>query len=299
MGFMLTTNKKYTDGVSAIDAALDADALFTPQVTGTILPDGSVDDNTFTVYRTLCDGSQKVLNAGVKRGYHAEGYQSLLNTAEAMFPGSVQSLQAWDDGAILVFTQQITEPYVFGDGDSVTNHVMYTASLNSHFSTAAIGFSFRPFCTNQMGIGTLQIAQKRTKRHDELLFQKATVMAQAAQRFEAFISDATMLKGLAMTPTLKRTILDRVAPLLDEDDAAPKAVNHAQRRRDGIEYFYAEESDTFGHNAYALMQAVQTFEFHEATKGKAQEMKQVRVVTDPDKFQSLTDRTASMLLASV
>ena len=30
MGYMLSTNKQY-DGISAIDAALDADALFTPQ----------------------------------------------------------------------------------------------------------------------------------------------------------------------------------------------------------------------------------------------------------------------------
>lgn len=299
MGLMLTNNKKYTEGISAIDAALDADALFTPQVTGTILPDGSVDDSTFTVYRTLGDGSQRVLNAGVKKGYHAESYRSLLDTAEAMFPQSVQSLQTWDNGAVLIFTQQIAEPFTFGDGDTLTQHVMYTASLNSTFATAAVGFSFRPFCTNQMGLGTIQLAQKRTKRHDELLFVKASIMAEAAGKFEAFVQDAAMLKGLAMTPTLKKRILDRVAPLLDEDEAAPKAVNHAQRRRDGIEYFYAEEAAAFGENGYALMQAVQTFEFHEATKGKSKELKQVRVVTDPARNQSLTDQAARMLLASV
>ena len=297
MGHIISNNKNFGGGINAIDAALDTDALFDPQVTGTILPNGTIDTNTFTVYRDMPNGEQVVLNAGVKKGYYAGSYRSLLNTAEAMFPESVTGMQTFDNGAIIVFTQEIDDPYTFGDGDSLTRHIMYTASLNSVFSTQAIGFSFRPFCTNQIGQGTLQIAQKRTKNHDELLFSKAQIMATYAQAFDRFVADATMLKGLQMTDGLRRRILDEVAPLITDPDANQKAVNFAQSRRDGIMYFYGEEADTFGHNAYSLYQAVQSYEFHTATKGKAQEMKQVKVVTEPEKAQNLTIRTGELLMA--
>lgn len=299
MGYMLTTNTNYSNGINAIDAALEADALFEPQVTGTILPNGTVSDDTFTIYREYGDGSQVVLNAGVKAGYHAGSYHYLLETAEAMFPESVTRMQTYENGAIIVFTQDIDDPYIFGDGDSITRSIMYTASLNSVFSTQAIGFSFRPFCTNQIGQGTLQVNQKRTKNHDELLFSKAKIMATYAQAFDRFVANANMLKTLQMTDSLRRRILDEVAPLITDPDANQKAVNHAQKRRDGIMYFYEEEAGTFGENAFSLYQAVQSYEYHTGTKGKGQDMKQVRVVTDPEKAQSLTIKTGELLLATV
>jgi hypothetical protein len=298
MGLMLSNTNQF-DGINAIDAALDTNALFEPQVTGTIMPNGSIDTDTFTVYRESDDGTQSVLNAGVKAGYHAGSYRSLLNTAEAMFPESVNSMKTWGNGAVLVFTQDIDTPYTFGDGDSMTRSIMYTASLNSTYATQAVGFGFRPFCTNQIGQGTLQISQKRSKNHDELLFSKAQIMAQAAQQFDLFINNATMLKGLQMTNSLRTRILDAVAPLIVDPDANVKAVNFAEKRREGIMYFYGEEVAAFGENAYSLYQAVQTYEFHTATKGKSQEMKKVKVVTDPDRAQKLALRAEALLLASV
>jgi hypothetical protein len=298
MGYMLSTNKQY-DGISAIDAALDADALFTPKTTGTILPNGSVDENSYTVYREYADGTQAVLKAGAGANYYTGSYESLLNTAEAMFPGSVTGMKTWHHGSILVFTQDIDEPYTFGDGDSITRSIMYTASMNSTFSTRAIGFSFRPFCTNQEGQGELQMSQKRSKNHDEMLFSKAQIMAEAANRFDAFIKDATMLKGLQMTNSLRTRILDQVAPLITDPDANQKAVNFAEKRREGIMYFYGEEAEQFGENAFSLYQAVQSYEFHTGTKGKSKDMKQTKVVTDPEQAQPLALTAREMLLAAV
>ena len=298
MGYMLSTNKQY-DGISAIDAALDADALFTPKTTGTILPNGSVDENSYTVYREYADGTQAVLKAGAGANYYTGSYESLLNTAEAMFPGSVTGMKTWHHGSILVFTQDIDEPYTFGDGDSITRSIMYTASMNSTFSTRAIGFSFRPFCTNQEGQGQLQMSQKRSKNHDEMLFSKAQIMAEAANRFDAFIKDATMLKGLQMTNSLRNRILDQVAPLITDPDANQKAVNFAEKRRDGIMYFYGEEAEQFGENAFSLYQAVQSYEFHTGTKGKSKDMKQTKVVTDPEQAQPLALTAREMLLAAI
>jgi len=216
-----------------------------------------------------------------------------------MFPESVTGMKTWHHGSILVFTQDIDEPYTFADGDSLTRSIMYTASMNSTFSTRAIGFTFRPFCTNQEGLGELQMSQKRSKNHDEMLFSKAQIMAEAANRFQAFITNATMLKGLQMTNSLRNRILDEVAPLITDPDANQKAVNFAEKRRDGIMYFYGEEVEKFGENAFSLYQAVQSYEYHLGTKGKAQEMKQTKVVTDPQDAQTLTLTAREMLLAAV
>lgn len=297
MGYMLTKNRNYTEPRTAIDAGLDSDALFEPQITGTILPNGTVCDKSFTVYREYADGEQVVLNSGVKEGYYAGSYKTLLDTAEALFPNSVTNMQTWDNGALLVFTQDIDDQFTFGDGDSFTKHIMYTASLNSTLTTKAIGFTFRPFCTNQEGQGTLQLAQKRTRNHDGLLFSKAKVMAKYADAFDRFVANATLLKGLEMTNQLRRDILAEVAPLIDDPEANTKAINSAEKRRDGIMYYYEQEADTFGHNAFSLYQAVQSYEFHVGTKGKSTEIKKVNVVSDPSRAQSLTLQTGRMLLA--
>jgi len=299
MGYTLNSRKWEDSPKSAIDAALDMDALFTPQVTGTILPNGTVSDKTFTIYRELSNGEQVELNSGVRRGYHAESYHHLLEIAEAMFPNSTTGMQVYDEGAMLVFTQQVAEPYTFGDGDLMVSNIMYTASLNSTLPSAATGFSFRPFCTNQLGLGQLQFSQKRTKNHDRLMFDKAKVMAEAAGQFDALISNAKVLKGLRMDKFLLRRTLDEVAPLLDEE-ANAKARSHAEKRREGILYFYAEEVEKFGENAWALYQAVQSYEFHTvAGSGKGTELKQVRVVTEPEKAQRLTSLAEQVMLARV
>ena len=142
------------------------------------------------------------------------------------------------------------------------------------------------------------MSQKRSKNHDEMLFSKAGIMAEAANRFDAFIKDAKMLKGLQMTNSLRNRILDTVAPLITDLDANTKAVNHAENRREGILYFYGEESDNFGENAFSLYQAVQSYEYHTGTKGKNKEMKQTKVVTDPSDAQALTCLTRGMLLSA-
>ena len=77
-----------------------------------------------------------------------------------------------------------------------------------------------------------------------------------------------MLKGLQMTNSLRNRILDEVAPLITDPDANQKAVNFAEKRRDGIMYFYGEEVEKFGENAFSLYQAVQSYEFHTRNQGQ-------------------------------
>ena len=297
MGHMLTHRSEWAHGINAMDGALETESIFEPKVTPTLLPNGTESHKSLTVYREYNDGTQVELNAGVKAGYHAGSYATLINTAEAMFPNSLTKMENYDDGAVLVFTQDIGEEYSFGDGDTLTKHMMYTASLNSTYSTKAIGFTFRPFCTNQESLGTLQLAQKRTKNHDAMLFSKAQIMANYADAFDRFITNATMLKSYTMTNSLLRTVLDQVAPLIIDPEATTKAINYAEKRRDGIVYYYGEEVAKFGENAYSLYQAVQSYEFHVQTKGKSADIKKVNVISDPSANQTLTNKTVDILLS--
>ena len=285
----------YNKGVSAIDAALDADALFTPKVTGTLLPNGQTDTDTFTLYREFADGTMSVLNAGVSGRFYDGSYRSICEIADAMFPNSVRNLKLIDNGKVLVFVQELEESgYTFADGDRLTTNLMYTASMDSSYKSQIVGFIGRPFCTNQIPLGQLQVSQKRTKNHDELMFSKALVLSKLSERFDTFVRNATLLKMLPLTATLKRRILDEVAPLAPEG-AATKTVNHRERIRAAIEYHLADEIDTWGNNAHALMQAVQSTEFHDLTAGKAQEVKRLDVLTKPEQAQSMTIQTVAML----
>ena len=122
-------------------------------------------------------------------------------------------------------------------------------------------------------------------------------MANYADAFDRFITNATMLKSYDMTNSLLRTVLDQVAPLITDAEATTKAINFAEKRRDGIMYYYGEEVAKFGENAYSLYQAVQSYEFHVQTKGKSADIKKVNVISDPSANQTLTNKTVDILLS--
>ena len=65
---------------------------------------------------------------------------------------------------------------------------------------------------------------------------------------------------------------------------------------EAIDYFYSEEVDRVGENAWALFNAFQSYEFHTAPKEKAE--KQIDVVREPAKRQVLTNAFKEYALAS-
>jgi len=301
MGIMF---KNFADRKDVMDAALDADALFIPQVVPLALPDGTVpliDSGTHegaaaytTVYREKADGSQVLLNAAVRPGYHAASYAQLFKTADAMFPGTCDGFKLIDQGRKVVFTQHIGDKFDLGGGDTVSNYLMYVGSLDSTWTSACFGFAYRAFCTNQIPMGLLQMSQKRTVNHDALLFKKATLLAKAADVFDAFTSDAAMLRGIELTTATYRNLRDSVLPDVPED-AHGKTVAFADKRIEAIDYFWQDEVDKVGSNAWALFNAFQSYEFHTATKDDA--AKQVEVVRQADKKQPLTNAVRELVLA--
>lgn len=290
MGYMLKNLSENT--VDVMDRALDADALFTPQVTPLTLPNGT-ETEFATVYRETNDGEQILLNAAVTNGYHAGSYAQIVQTADALFPGTCTGLDVIEGGKRLVFTQELGEGYDLGGGDFVHNHLLYVASLDSTWATACYGVAYRAMCTNQIPTGMVQISQKRTKNHDQLLFQKAQIVAGAVNRFEEFVGNAGMMRGIEITGRDFHRILNVLVPAL-EDDAHGRAVNAYEAKVAGITYFWEDEVEKVGRNAWALYNAVQSYEFHTVTKGD--ERKQAEVIRQPGKSQALTERVRELVL---
>lgn len=286
---------------AVIDCALDRDALFTPQVAPLTLPDGTVPSDEKgnalfrTIYREKSDGTQVLLNPAVGGNYHADSYKVLYETADALFPNSCTDFKLIGNGEKVMFNQTLEQEGDLGGGDFVHNHLMYTGSLNSTWATAIYGFAFRPMCSNQIPQGMIQLSQKRTKNHDALLFEKATVLAKSAEVFDRFISDARLLKAISLNRVSYIRMRDLILPTLDED-AHGRAVKFADKRVEAIDYFYQEEVDRVGENAWALFNAFQSYEFHTATKAKAE--KQIEVVREPAKRQVLTNAFKEYALAS-
>jgi hypothetical protein len=301
MGIMF---KSHASGADVMDRALDADALFTPQVAPLTLPNGEVplvaegthigEPAFSTIYRETADGEQILLNAAVTPGYHAASYQQLFATADAMFPGTCVSLNLVGGGKKVVFTQELGDAFDIGGGDMLNNYLMYTGSLDSTWASACYGFAYRTFCTNQIPMGLLQMSQKRTVNHDVLLFKKAALLAEAANVFTEFTSNAMMLKGIDLTTARYRAIREILVPTPDEDAHGRTTALH-DRRIAGIDYFYQEEVEKVGANGWALYNAVQSYEFHTVTKGNAE--KQAEVIRQPEKKQALTEQVASLVLA--
>lgn len=294
---------KPVEAKSVMDAALDADALFTPQIAPLALPDGTVptvasgkykgEPEFRTVYRETSDGEQVLLNAAVSPGYHAGSYQQLFATADALFPGTLNSFRLIEKGRKVAFTQTIGEAVDLGGGDTVINHLMYVGSLDSTWASACYGYAERVFCTNQLPMGLLQLSQKRTVNHDALLFNKAKILAESVNVFEQFVQDAGVLRSIEVDERTYRRILAELLPEPAEDAHGKTKALH-DRRMVGIAYFWEEEVERVGRNAWALFNAVQSFEFHRVTKGN--EQKQAEVVRDPNKGQPLAERVRELVL---
>lgn len=294
MGIMLSSDGKTTD---VMDRALDADALFTPQVAPLTLPNGT-ETEFKTVYRETADGEQVLLNAAVKQGYHAGSYAGIVQTADALFPGTCTGLSLVGGGKRLVFSQEIGDDYDLGGGDTISNHLLFVASLDSTWATACYGMAFRAFCTNQIPTGMVQISQKRTLNHDILLFEKAKVLAEAVGHFDEFVGNAGMMRGIAIDNRTYHRLLNILVPApVGKDGKEPhgRAVNAYEAKMTGIRYFWEEEVERVGANAWALYSAVQSYEFHTVTKGD--DAKQAEVIRQPEKSQPLTERVRELVLA--
>jgi len=289
---------------NALDLALDAGALFDvhtePLQAGGYVP--TIEDGVYAGqpekivhYRTLADGSVKVLNVA-HPSHPSSNYLQVLETAEALFPDSTTKVMSLDGGSRLMFTQEIGSEVDLGGGDVVRPNLMWTASLDSSWSTGAHGLADRWFCTNQMPLAKCHLKVRRTLNHDINLGSKSAILATVMGRFNEFVSDVSTLRHISVTARQFSEMLGALIPA-PEADAHGKTVNAYEKRVAAVKYYFGEESDgPAAGTAWAAYNAIQSAELHTFTEGKNQDRKQAEIVSE-DKHQNMSRAAGPLLLA--
>jgi hypothetical protein len=297
LGSSLIINNPEDEGHNAIDMALDRGLLFTPRKVEVATSDGAVPRDKdgkpwfYRVERDMPDGSIALLNPAVSDGFSASGYNILYEQIDMMFPGSTIDMALFGDGRRTMVRVRPDEPVTVHGDDRLSMEILFVASLDNAWSTAAYGTAWRFACSNQLTLDNLVFRVKRTRNHDDLLFDRVMIMMQATDRFHAFVEHARRLSMLQVDRWDYMRIMDKLMPRPEGKDGAEphrKTLALWERRRKGVDKYWAIERDRCGSNRWALVQAIQSYEFHDKTKDDAE--KQIEHVRDPHKHEPLSQR---------
>lgn len=289
-------------GQNATDMALDRGFLFTPKRAPLTLPDGTIETTKkgrpmfHMVYREMPDGSQRLLNPAVGDGFAISGYDLLTQTVDALFPESTIDMQMIGDGRRIMIRVRPSDPVTIHGDDRLSMEILFVASLDNGWKTAAYGTTHRYFCANQMRLADIAFGVKRTRNHDGLLFDRSAIMARSTGVFAEFTERARFFSMCAVDRSDYVRIMDRLMPRPEGKDGAEphgKTLAVWERKRKGVDYYWAVERDRCGWNGWALLQAIQSYEFHDKTKGDVR--RQVDHIIDPAKHEPLTRRVMQMI----
>jgi len=293
-----------TTTTNVVDAALEAGALFQVKseamtVAGSVptIKDGSYKGQPLQkiIYRDLPEGP-KVLNV-VHPSFPESNYLQVAEIAEALFPETCQAMAVIEDGERFSFTQAIGEGVDLGGGDVIRPHLLWTASLNSTWSTGAHGLGHRFFCTNQLPLADAHIKVRRTLNHDFTLVTRSAIIAQVTERLQAFGEKVTTLKRIKVSEAQTDALINSLIPEPAEG-AHGKTINTYQTKVAAIRYYLGEESSgPAAGTAWGFWNAVQSAESHKLTEGKAQARRQVDMIVNES--QPLTTAAETRLLAMV
>jgi hypothetical protein len=295
---------KSTETTNVVDAALDAGALFEVKseamtVAGTTptIKEGTYQGQPLQkiIYRDLPEGP-KVLNV-VHPSFPESNSLQVAEVAEPLFPESCTGMAVIEDGERFSFTQEIGDEIDLGGGDTIRPHLLWTASLNSTWSTGAHGLGHRFFCTNQLPLAKAHIKVRRTLNHDLTLASRSAIIAQVTDRLAVFMETVSTLKSIQVS---KAQVDKIIADLIPEpaEDAHGKTVNTYERKVAAVRYYLGEEADgPAAGSAWAVWNAFQSAESHKLTEGKAQARRQVDMVVNNS--QPLTEAAEARLLALV
>lgn len=289
-------------GQNATDMALDRGFLFTPKRAPLALPDGTIETTKkgrpmfHMVYREMPDGSQRLLNPAVGDGFAISGYELLTQTVDALFPESTMDMKLIGDGRRIMIRVRPSNPVTIHGDDRLSMEILFVASLDNGWKTAAYGTTYRYYCANQMRLSDIAFGVKRTRNHDGLLFNRSMIMARATEQFASFADRARHLRTLDVDRPTYVWMMDTLMPRpkgKDGDEPHGRAISAWEKRRAGVDYYWAIERDRVGLNAWALVQAIQSYEYHDKTKDDV--CRQVDHIIAPAKHEPLTRRVLQMI----
>ena len=291
---------------NAVDMALDAGANFVPVKHPLVHPSGHTPENrgtptAYSVWNESVD-PPALLNPAVSHAYPATPYMQTIDMIEQAFPNSTTGLAMIDNGKVLVVTLELTGAVDLGGGDIVKPCLMVTDSQDGTRSTQVHSFTHRVFCENQQSWNSKVFSARHTKNHAMILAGWATYMSRAQESWSTYLERARGMRNITFTTRgeafdFLMRVLPRPERRIDQTDRGyDSAYARWSNAMDAIWERFVYESAEFGNNAWAMVQSIQGWEYHERTKDNF--AKQVDVVTDPSTHQKLTLRAESLALFS-
>ena len=293
---------------SAVDWGLDIGAAFDVIEDAYPLPDGSIPIIQGGVHsgkaahkqllRQMPDGTYVRLNPCVSAGYVASSYGYVLSQIDALFPESTVGMKLIEDGKRLMVIVRPNDGEgvaVHGD-DRISLEIMFTASLDSSWTTAAYGIASRFWCKNQTGLENAVFSVKRTANHDANVLERSVMIAQAQDDMEAYMARARFLQSVELTTGQAWNMIHRIFPYPQGEngkDASKRALTVHQKRIQAFQYYHEIERERCGYTGWAFVQAIQSYDFHHRTKDDP--VKQADVVISPYKNEKNTARALQLL----
>ena len=297
------------DKASAIDLAIDHGANFKPQPLPIMHPSAGEqaiwDEHVraredirtpgidYTVWNESVTPPAR-LNSAVSHTYAATPYMQTVQMIEEVFPRSAVGFANINDGQRIMLFIELTGSVDLGGGDLITPNLVVIDSLDGSHATKIIPTAHRWFCENQLRHSRIIMSVKHTANHNRLLSQWTTQVARAKQDWELFIDRATSFKHINFDRRgYAVSWLHEVLPKPEQGEKQTAQGYRSQLTRwendiDSIMRRYDYEAGEFGHNAWSLLQAIQSHEYHTKTKGDAD--KQANAIIDPESKQKLTLR---------
>jgi len=299
------------DKASATDLAMDHGANFTPLLSPIMHPaEGAValeaeqikarrGERTRGMYysvwnESIVGKSAVLLNPSVSDTYAATPYMQTMQMIEEVFPCSAVGFSNINDGQRIMLIIELTGSIDLGDGDVLIPNLVVIDSLDGSHATKIIPTAHRSFCENQLRHSKIILSVKHTANHNRLLSQWTTQVARAKQDWALFVDRAKSFKHIDFDRRgYAVSWLHEVLPKPERGEKQSAQGYRSQLTRwendiDSIMRRYDYEAREFGHNAWSLLQAIQSHEYHTKTKGDAD--KKANAIIDPESKQKLTLR---------
>lgn len=293
------------DKDSAIRLAWNVGADFIPVKHPVVHPSGHVPGSpqhptAFTVWNENVD-PPALLNPAVSAGFACTPYMQTIESIEQLFPNSCTGMLMIEHGKVLMMTIHLTGAVDLGGGDVIKPHLTIVDSQDGSRSTQVHASVGRVACENQFSYASRLFSQRHSKNHSLILAGWFNYVARAKEDWDDYVRRCYAMKNIRFAHFQEAfRMLMRIMP---EPQRSEKQSEQGYRSRmtrwnkavDAIWHRYKVEAELFGHSAWVLVQAIQYYEYHVKTKNDP--VKQMSVVTDPDKKQKLTLRAEELVLA--
>lgn len=207
-----------------------------------------------------------------------DGYATVLETAETLFPNSAESCTLFGNGERLVFTQTLGEQEDIGSGgDCLLPRLVWVSSLNGTWSTGVFNMMERPSCANQLIGATPLWKVKRTTNHGDRVEIRAEILANQVVEAKRFAYLANVMNDQTFTNREFDALVDKLVPL--DWDASDRAFRNAETKQATLKHKWRIELDKWGSitshgNRWLAYNAIQGAEQHYLCKGNAHALQQ-------------------------